>query len=299
MYCMSPLTARCARFSSLDSNLFAFLLTDVDEFVGVTKWLAHRYPKVKETPLAPVECVQHAGDVVYLPAQWLHAIVNLQDSIGITVDHLQASETVPIERYHYRVQTVLDDTQLAKSLEAEQRECGLDSLPSCLDARFKSGLLLTYRYAKAQQRNGWVEKSWAADAERGAAMLTTLAQTKALDGVRARAAFVLGVTLCVNKSSREQGFNMLLHAIDSGTYQPEGFMELSWLIWALNFRAQRASAAVANTAETQLITFAEQLLADPESFEASNLEKLQPLVALLAEVYVRRSAWDRVILYCE
>jgi hypothetical protein len=70
--------------------------------------------------------------------------------------------------------------------------------------------------------------------------------------------------------------------------------------WGTEFpSAKSVCRAVANTAETQLITIAEQLLADPESFEASNLEKLQPLVVLLAEVYVRRSAWDRVILYCE
>ena len=101
----------------------------IKDFIGVDKWLAHHYPKLKETALKPIECVQNSGDVVYLPARWeacpspphspplpyslpppllpraavssqtsspaiilymclysfrrwLHAIVNLQDSIG-------------------------------------------------------------------------------------------------------------------------------------------------------------------------------------------------------------------------
>eukprot|EP01044_Picomonas_judraskeda_P030144 COSAG03_NODE_10721_length_633_cov_0.705993_1_plen_38_part_10 len=35
-------------------------------------WLSYRYPRLKGTVLAPVECVQNAGDVVYLPSNWLH-----------------------------------------------------------------------------------------------------------------------------------------------------------------------------------------------------------------------------------
>jgi hypothetical protein len=43
----------------------------VEEFIGVEKWLAWRYPKLKGTALAPIECAQNAGDVIYLPANWV------------------------------------------------------------------------------------------------------------------------------------------------------------------------------------------------------------------------------------
>jgi hypothetical protein len=42
----------------------------IKDFIGVDKWLAHHYPKLKETALKPIECVQNSGDVVYLPARW-------------------------------------------------------------------------------------------------------------------------------------------------------------------------------------------------------------------------------------
>lgn len=60
----------------------------VEDFIGVENWLKYRYPKLKSTALAPIECAQNAGDVIYLPSNWLHAINNLMDSVGVTVDHL-------------------------------------------------------------------------------------------------------------------------------------------------------------------------------------------------------------------
>ena len=67
----------------------------VEEFIGVENWLSYRYPRLKGTVLAPVECVQNAGDVVYLPSNWLHAINNLMDSVGVTFDHLHPMVAKP------------------------------------------------------------------------------------------------------------------------------------------------------------------------------------------------------------
>ena len=34
----------------------------------------------------PAECVQHTGEVLYVPAMWSHATINLDESIGLAVE---------------------------------------------------------------------------------------------------------------------------------------------------------------------------------------------------------------------
>lgn len=36
--------------------------------------------------LQPIECVQHAGEVVYVPSMWSHATINLDECIGLAVE---------------------------------------------------------------------------------------------------------------------------------------------------------------------------------------------------------------------
>lgn len=47
------------------------------------QWLSEFYPLVKEGANKPLECVQQAGDVVYVPEGWYHATVNLGDTGAI------------------------------------------------------------------------------------------------------------------------------------------------------------------------------------------------------------------------
>ena len=47
-------------------------------------WMKDVYPDVKDSPeLAPLECVQRAGDIIYVPEGWHHATVNLGDTGAI------------------------------------------------------------------------------------------------------------------------------------------------------------------------------------------------------------------------
>lgn len=34
----------------------------------------------------PLQCVQHAGEVVYVPTGWWHGILNLCDSVGVAFE---------------------------------------------------------------------------------------------------------------------------------------------------------------------------------------------------------------------
>ena len=48
-------------------------------------WLHERYPLLTECELAGgIECVQEAGETVYVPNGWTHAVVNLSMSIAVT-----------------------------------------------------------------------------------------------------------------------------------------------------------------------------------------------------------------------
>ena len=47
------------------------------------QWLRATYPVVKDGVNKPLECVQRAGDVIYVPEGWYHATVNLGDTAAI------------------------------------------------------------------------------------------------------------------------------------------------------------------------------------------------------------------------
>ena len=52
----------------------------MDELVPVTTWLDKYYPFAHNFIL---ECTQEAGDVVFVPHGYSHAVVNTKDSIGL------------------------------------------------------------------------------------------------------------------------------------------------------------------------------------------------------------------------
>ena len=44
-------------------------------------WLKHVY---NDLPIAPLEVIQHPGDVMFVPSNWNHAVINLESVSGIT-----------------------------------------------------------------------------------------------------------------------------------------------------------------------------------------------------------------------
>lgn len=51
---------------------------------GIVDWLQRVYPVTKRKS-PPVECIQQPGDVLYIPEGWYHAVVNLADSVAVTL----------------------------------------------------------------------------------------------------------------------------------------------------------------------------------------------------------------------
>lgn len=46
-------------------------------------WLENNLPTLKTPPL---QCVQHAGEVAYVPSGWHHGILNLCDAVGVALE---------------------------------------------------------------------------------------------------------------------------------------------------------------------------------------------------------------------
>jgi hypothetical protein len=47
-------------------------------------WFAEDLPRV--APRAALRCIQHAGDVLFVPPMWGHATLNLDESIGFAAE---------------------------------------------------------------------------------------------------------------------------------------------------------------------------------------------------------------------
>eukprot|EP01048_Picozoa_sp_COSAG05_P010779 COSAG05_NODE_971_length_6368_cov_3.026320_3_plen_515_part_00 len=49
----------------------------------ITYWLSDVYPRLAESH-KPVECMQHPGDLLYIPEGWYHAVLNVDDVVAVT-----------------------------------------------------------------------------------------------------------------------------------------------------------------------------------------------------------------------
>lgn len=54
---------------------------------STSEWLRLVYPELPEDR-KPIECIQRPGDMIYVPSDWYHAVVNLADSVAISVQNL-------------------------------------------------------------------------------------------------------------------------------------------------------------------------------------------------------------------
>jgi len=51
---------------------------------SITDWLRTIYPTLPAARV-PIECTQRPGDTMYVPGGWYHAVINLADSVAVTL----------------------------------------------------------------------------------------------------------------------------------------------------------------------------------------------------------------------
>jgi hypothetical protein len=66
---------------------------EVTQSVSLMEWFMNFYPRIAELPphKRPVECTCRAGEIVYVPHGWWHAVINLEPTIAITQNFVSAS----------------------------------------------------------------------------------------------------------------------------------------------------------------------------------------------------------------
>ncbi|KAK7462076.1 hypothetical protein BaRGS_00038524, partial [Batillaria attramentaria] len=72
--------------------------------LSVMEWYAHIYPKLPEEE-RPLECVQEAGEIFYIPEGYYHAVINIGDTIGmalLTTKHVTVVRHL-FDRYNMEV----------------------------------------------------------------------------------------------------------------------------------------------------------------------------------------------------
>eukprot|EP01052_Picozoa_sp_SAG31_P035181 SAG31_NODE_4211_length_3468_cov_25.898783_3_plen_84_part_00 len=48
------------------------------------RWVREILPELKKNGTHPIELVQRSGEVVFVPAQWAHAVLNVADVVGVS-----------------------------------------------------------------------------------------------------------------------------------------------------------------------------------------------------------------------
>ena len=79
----------------------------------VTFWWSEIYPKL-EAAHKPIECMQHPGDLIYIPEGWFHSVINVDDVVAASFQnrsmvsefHNLFQPTSPLEDRTYSDQCV-------------------------------------------------------------------------------------------------------------------------------------------------------------------------------------------------
>ncbi|VDH94763.1 Hypothetical predicted protein [Mytilus galloprovincialis] len=88
-------------------------------FTGYTmlEWFDMVYPKIKAEEDKPIECVQAAGEILYLPEGFYHGTINIGDTVAIGIQKKES--TLGIQKLFYEDRYLGE--MLAKSKTSEER----------------------------------------------------------------------------------------------------------------------------------------------------------------------------------
>ena len=124
-----------------------------EEATDGVAWLRDVYPAVDGTPLAPWECVSYPGDVVYVPADWLHATINLEESIGVAhnlVDAHVVADVPEVSSFHFEIESTRSSLEhLAAALDERQAaacEGQREPTAGCVSASLELGICMVAEY---------------------------------------------------------------------------------------------------------------------------------------------------------
>lgn len=105
---------------------------------SLTDWIQIIYPTLKQAH-KPIECVLEAGDMIFVPDGWYHAVINLADSVALSVqsihmepDHQEYFKGVSLRQVQ---QLSVEDPATVKVIEEKARAYLSQGLMNDLHAR--------------------------------------------------------------------------------------------------------------------------------------------------------------------
>ncbi|KAK7462073.1 hypothetical protein BaRGS_00038521, partial [Batillaria attramentaria] len=96
---------------------------------SVMEWYAHIYPKLTEEE-RPLECVQEAGEIFYIPEGYYHAVINIGDTIGMALVALKCVTVVRqlLNRYWNRFSEMMKQGKSPADFTEKQIKTGVSNL---------------------------------------------------------------------------------------------------------------------------------------------------------------------------
>ena len=222
-------------------------------------WLRTFGELVAGTSIAPIECETTSGDVIYIPAAWNHATINIQDSIGVFRNHepkVWADSAVHIREYHWqqRPADVYDADSLREVWQAQKR-CA-DGLLLCLAETVDAAKALVAEYTRCEQDAVGVEHpdllpaTGVSVAANGVSMLEQVAALERPDNAElrnhwARGLFILGLAYRapgpLAPADKTRARRLIVQSLQTG-YSPVGWKEHIASIEALSLAVQKQEA---------------------------------------------------------
>ncbi|KAG1667405.1 hypothetical protein FOA52_004822 [Chlamydomonas sp. UWO 241] len=72
---------------------------DVATPLSLTEWFLNFYEEAKEGKVKPLECVVHAGELLFIPRGWWHMAINLEDGVAVTQNFVSRTTLPHVLRF--------------------------------------------------------------------------------------------------------------------------------------------------------------------------------------------------------